>query len=277
MSSPVSTSELESALGTTDLPDQKLYVRTKADSDTRGAAKESAAPVVLVLGLILILAGLLALYYPDIKGFGTNFAAKDMETRVKHCGRLLIVLGGIGAFLAIISQSQRPRHSEWKCELDFKMLNDKFAKDECALDDLIFATDVGLPPDIAKIAKKKREELQKAKDAKTKEDTTQLHARVKTDVEEATDVLGLNHAQNAIRPLVYVIDMNVDMEASQVDVIRHMVSLLVRVCTPGIDEVVLILDNSGGTVHGHGLCASQLWRLRQAKIPLTVIVDKVGA
>jgi serine protease SohB len=37
------------------------------------------------------------------------------------------------------------------------------------------------------------------------------------------------------------------------------------------------VENSGGTVHDHGLGASQLQRLRDRGIPLTVIVDKVAA
>ena len=37
------------------------------------------------------------------------------------------------------------------------------------------------------------------------------------------------------------------------------------------------LDNQGGVVHEHGLAASQLVRLRDRKIPLTVVVDRVAA
>ncbi|MGU0160253.1 hypothetical protein ACVXHB_06335 [Escherichia coli] len=40
------------------------------------------------------------------------------------------------------------------------------------------------------------------------------------------------------------------------------------------DQVVLRLENPGGMVHGYGLAASQLQRLRDKNIPLTVTVDK---
>ena len=43
------------------------------------------------------------------------------------------------------------------------------------------------------------------------------------------------------------------------------------------DEVLLKLDNSGGIVHEHGLAASQLQRIKDAKLNFTVSVDKVAA
>ena len=43
------------------------------------------------------------------------------------------------------------------------------------------------------------------------------------------------------------------------------------------DEVVLRLESPGGMVHAYGLASSQLLRIRNAKIPLTICVDKVAA
>lgn len=43
------------------------------------------------------------------------------------------------------------------------------------------------------------------------------------------------------------------------------------------DEVLLRLESPGGVVHGYGLAASQLERLRKGGIRLTVAVDKVAA
>ncbi|HAG03611.1 MAG TPA: protease SohB, partial [Leclercia adecarboxylata] len=43
------------------------------------------------------------------------------------------------------------------------------------------------------------------------------------------------------------------------------------------DQVVLRLESPGGVVHGYGLASSQLQRLRDKQIPLTVAVDKVAA
>ncbi|MNT33283.1 putative protease SohB [compost metagenome] len=41
--------------------------------------------------------------------------------------------------------------------------------------------------------------------------------------------------------------------------------------------MVLRLESGGGMVHSYGLAASQLARIRQAGIPLTVCIDKVAA
>jgi serine protease SohB len=58
--------------------------------------------------------------------------------------------------------------------------------------------------------------------------------------------------------------------------LREEISAVVSVATAA-DEVVLRLENPGGTVHEHGLAASQLLRIKDSGIPLTVIVDKVAA
>jgi len=75
---------------------------------------------------------------------------------------------------------------------------------------------------------------------------------------------------------VYVLHFLGDMRASHVDSLREEVSAVVAVGTQD-DEVVVCLENAGGTVHEHGLGASQLQRIRDHGIPLVVIVDKVAA
>ncbi len=78
------------------------------------------------------------------------------------------------------------------------------------------------------------------------------------------------------KPRVFVIDFDGDIKASQVDNLRHEVTAVLAIATPA-DELVVRLESSGGMVHGYGLAASQLARVRQAGIPLTVCVDKVAA
>ena len=43
------------------------------------------------------------------------------------------------------------------------------------------------------------------------------------------------------------------------------------------DEVIMLLESGGGTVHGYGLAASQLRRIKDKSIKLTISVDKVAA
>lgn len=75
---------------------------------------------------------------------------------------------------------------------------------------------------------------------------------------------------------VFVLDFNGDIKASAVEHLRQEVTAIVNVATPQ-DEVVVRLESPGGVVHGYGLAASQLLRIREKGIPLTVCVDKVAA
>ncbi len=103
-------------------------------------------------------------------------------------------------------------------------------------------------------------------------DKTQLKARRKAlSAQEKQDKkAGLNKAR------VFVLDFDGDIKASAADSIRHEITALLAVAQP-TDEVVLRLESGGGMVHSYGLASSQLARIRDAKIPLTVCVDKVAA
>lgn len=78
------------------------------------------------------------------------------------------------------------------------------------------------------------------------------------------------------RPRGFVIDFKGDLKASGVPSLREEVSAILEIATAD-DQVVVRLDNHGGVVHEHGLAASQLVRIREKGIPLTVSVDKVAA
>lgn len=78
------------------------------------------------------------------------------------------------------------------------------------------------------------------------------------------------------QPHLFVLDFDGDIKASATDALRHEVTAVLQVAEPG-DEVLLRLESAGGLVHGYGLAASQLARLREAGIRLTVAVDKVAA
>lgn len=86
----------------------------------------------------------------------------------------------------------------------------------------------------------------------------------------------LNAPQDKATPLVYVLDFKGNMDAHEVSSLREEVTAVLAVATPQ-DQVVVRLESPGGVVHGYGLAASQLQRLREKQIPLTVAVDKVAA
>lgn len=82
--------------------------------------------------------------------------------------------------------------------------------------------------------------------------------------------------QSDAKPRVYVLDFKGSMDAHEVASLREEVTAVLAVATPQ-DQVVVRLESPGGVVHGYGLAASQLQRLREKQIPLTVAVDKVAA
>ena len=72
------------------------------------------------------------------------------------------------------------------------------------------------------------------------------------------------------KPRVWVLDFKGSMDA------HEEITAVLAAFKPQ-DQVVLRLESPGGMVHGYGLAASQLQRLRDKNIPLTVTVDKVAA
>ena len=75
---------------------------------------------------------------------------------------------------------------------------------------------------------------------------------------------------------VFIINFIGDIKASAVDSLRQEISAILTIAK-ATDEVVIRLESPGGMVHSYGLAASQLSRIRQANIPLTICVDKVAA
>lgn len=75
---------------------------------------------------------------------------------------------------------------------------------------------------------------------------------------------------------LFVIDFKGSMDAHEVESLRQEVTAVLQIYTEG-DEVLIRLESPGGVVHGYGLAASQLQRIRERSIPLTVVVDKVAA
>ncbi|MEK6731100.1 MAG: protease SohB [Pseudomonadota bacterium] len=75
---------------------------------------------------------------------------------------------------------------------------------------------------------------------------------------------------------VFVLNFDGDWKASAVNLFREEITAILCVAKPQ-DEVVVRLESSGGVVHGYGLAASELQRIKDHHIPLTIAVDKVAA
>ncbi len=76
---------------------------------------------------------------------------------------------------------------------------------------------------------------------------------------------------------IYVLDFKGDTAASAVESLREEITLILATAKSGRDRVVVRLESPGGMVHGYGLAAAQLVRLRDAGFNLTICVDKVAA
>ncbi|MDX7880232.1 protease SohB [Acinetobacter nosocomialis] len=76
---------------------------------------------------------------------------------------------------------------------------------------------------------------------------------------------------------IFVLDFKGDIQASGVENLREEITLILATAKAGRDRVVVRLESPGGMVHGYGLAAAQLVRLRDAGFHLTICVDKVAA
>ena len=75
---------------------------------------------------------------------------------------------------------------------------------------------------------------------------------------------------------VFVIDFDGDIRASAVSALREEVTAVLTFAKPE-DEVFVTVSSGGGMVNTYGLAASQLSRIRDRGIPLTIAVDKIAA
>ena len=105
----------------------------------------------------------------------------------------------------------------------------------------------------------------KAQKKKQKQEAKAAKARAK-----------LGNAEPEGKPRAWVLDFKGSMDAHEVNSLREEITAVLA-AAKARDQVVIRLESPGGVVHGYGLAASQLQRLRDKQIPLTVAVDKVAA
>jgi serine protease SohB len=64
--------------------------------------------------------------------------------------------------------------------------------------------------------------------------------------------------------------------AKEVETLRKEITAILCIAKRG-DEVLVKVDSGGGVVHGYGLAASQLQRIKDKGLPLTISIDKIAA
>ena len=127
-----------------------------------------------------------------------------------------------------------------------------------------------LPAELRVVHLNSRVEQQRKRIAQStgsKLELLQLAARIKKEIS----------ARKKHNKKVFVIDFKGDLQAHAVEHLREEITMILATVKPDQYRVVLRLESPGGVVHGYGLAAAQLVRLREAGFDLTVCVDKVAA
>nr|WP_276552573.1 protease SohB [Xenorhabdus indica] len=125
--------------------------------------------------------------------------------------------------------------------------------------------------------KEKQRQMQQARMSEAEQKIWQKELK-KQQKEEAKQKKAAAKAgqKGSLKPSLYIVDFKGSMDAHEVDSLREEISAILAVADSK-DEVLLRLESPGGMVHGYGLAASQLARLKQKGIRLTISVDKVAA
>jgi len=159
---------------------------------------------------------------------------------------LIIAVG-----LVALGMKQKPEHSG---HIEIHKLNEKYEQIGDAIQNAV--TD--------------EETLKAGKKAKKKAEKQEAKAAKKAAKASSGE------SPESGRRRLFVLDFDGDIKASACDNLREEISAVLPQIREG-DEILLKLESPGGLVHGYGLAASQLQRIADARVPLTVAVDKVAA
>jgi serine protease SohB len=193
---------------------------------------------------------------------------------------LVLVIG------AIVSAGSRQRRSNKRGEIVVVRLNEHLEDlHDAVRDEVIDSATLKLENKAR--AKREKEEAKAEKkravaEAKEKAKAKTQSATVKSSTaiaEEDVTLAGENEGRNekpTRRKRVYVLDFDGDVAAEEVSSLREEITTVLSIAET-CDEIILKLESPGGMVHAYGLAASQLQRIKDAKIPLTICVDKVAA
>jgi serine protease SohB len=122
-------------------------------------------------------------------------------------------------------------------------------------------------------------EKARAKEEKAKEKAEKAKAKVDKKAGKASNVAVSKEESeqlDIIKKRVFVLDFDGDIKASAADLMREEITAILTMARKE-DEVVIRLESGGGMVHSYGLASSQLQRIKDKGIPLTVCIDKVAA
>lgn len=187
---------------------------------------------------------------------------------VKSFWFVICVIVVLIAFSSIIAKRRGPSGDRDEGHLVIKHLNELHRELQRTVD--MEAFDPKSAQRARKLDQKQRKEMAKERDREAKAATkTPRKAETEAGEAEVTDKKERQH--------IFVINFDgEDVDAARVEYLRKEINaLLVRTKKP--NEVVVRLKSGGGYVHSYGFAASQLLRVREAGIKLTVAVDQIAA
>lgn len=156
--------------------------------------------------------------------------------------------------------------------ITFRRLNNRFEKEIHKLERLLGESHL--------LSKPALKVLKKAKKKENKEEATQKKKEAATVLQKINQQLSENLKTKDIlqkhTAKVYVLTFIGDIMAHATEYLREEISLLLQVASPA-DEIVVRLSSPGGAVSQYGLASSQLARIKNAGLKLTVCVDVVAA
>ncbi len=164
---------------------------------------------------------------------------------------ILVVIG------VALSLGGRNKRSE-KGQIEINRLNDKFTDYRENLRAMLLDEEAYKAEEKAEKKRLKQEQSDKKKKAKQKSD----------------DANGQTTEPEKKR--VFVLNFVGDIKASACDSLREEITAVLTMARTS-DEIVVKVESGGGMVHSYGLASSQLTRITNKSIPLTVCVDKVAA
>ncbi|MGK5094064.1 protease SohB [Deltaproteobacteria bacterium TL4] len=188
-----------------------------------------------------------------------------------YVGVTLFALCGLILLLRLVFSKKKSQH-EKSTSLEFTRLNNRFEKDLEHLEKELHKQQP-LPKGAKKLLKKAHKNEKKQEEAKEKGEAEAQVSKVKDQL-----AAGLKSTEvwNQQCSRVFVLSFVGNIMASSVSHLRDEITFLLQVANPA-DEIVVCLTSPGGAVSQYGLASSQLARLKQAGLSLTVCVDIVAA
>ena len=171
---------------------------------------------------------------------------------------ITLLIAVVVVIVIAVGMGQKNRHTE-RGHIEMRNINESIESVTQSLKQMI------LNPEAWKVAQKEEKKKQK-RDAKAQ----------KKEAHKKDDTTAVDPDKPDTKTRVFIVDFEGDVQASAVDQLREEITSILLIAETG-DEVLVRLESPGGMVHGYGLAASQLSRIVNKGITLTVAVDKVAA